>query len=144
MKEKSVFLFDEVDQSILDLLTCNSRRQWQEIGEKVHLTGQAVKNRVDKLEKMGILKNYTINIDYKKLGCMVHTFIAISMKTTKHSEFVEFIKGEKTIIEAHRTGGEACYLLKASTTSQDDLTRLLDAILEYGNYKVSLSLEQVK
>ena len=35
----------------------------KELGEQVFLTGQAVKNRVEQLEDMGILKRYTINID---------------------------------------------------------------------------------
>jgi Lrp/AsnC family leucine-responsive transcriptional regulator len=144
IKEKLGISFDEVDKKILDLLTQNSRMQLQEMGNKVQLTGQAVRNRVDKLEKMGILKNYTITIDYKKLGYTVNAFISVFMKTTKHSEFVKFISGESAILEAHRTGGEACYMLKVSAVSQEELMRLLDAILEYGNYKVSLSLEQVK
>lgn len=30
----------------------------QDIGDKVHLTGQAVSNRISKLEKSGIIKGY--------------------------------------------------------------------------------------
>lgn len=144
MKEKAEFLFDEVDLKILNLLTYNARMQWQEIGDIVHLTGQAVKNRIIKLEKAGILKGYTINIDYKKLNGEMSLFIAVFMKTTNHEAFIRFVNQEQAVSEAHRTGGEACYLLKVYITSEEELTSLLDKILEYGNYKVSLSLQQVK
>ena len=144
MKEKSENLLDDADKEILELLKQNARMQWQEIGERVHLTGQGVKNRVDKLEKLGILRGYTADIDYKKYGYEMNVFIAVFMKTTRHQDFVKLIREESAISEAHRTGGESCYLLKAYVASSEELTRLLDAILEYGNYKVSLSLEKVK
>jgi Lrp/AsnC family leucine-responsive transcriptional regulator len=144
MKEKTEILFDEVDLKILNLLTRNSRMQWQEIGEEVHLTGQAVRNRINKLEKAGILKGYTITIDYKKLNGEMSLFIAVFMKTINHADFISLVNDEHAIVEAHRTGGEACYLLKVCVHGEEELTNLLDKILAYGNYKVSLSLQQVK
>lgn len=52
-------MLDQTDLKILELLLSNSRMQWQEIGEQVHLTGQAVKNRIDRMEKLGVIEGYT-------------------------------------------------------------------------------------
>lgn len=143
-KEKEIKDFDETDKKILEILTQDARMQWQDIGERVHLTGQGVKNRVNKLEKAGILKNYTINVDYKKIGYEMTAFVSVFMKTVNHGEFSQFVKNNPLIIEAHKTGGEACYMMKVCVSSSEELTLLMDEVLRYGNYKVGLSLQQVK
>jgi Transcriptional regulators len=122
----------------------NSRIQWQEIGEKVHLTGQAVRNRIVKLERNKVIKGYTINIDSKVLGNNVTAYITIFMKTTNHEDFKSFIKENLIISEASRISGDGCYLLKVNTKSENELVELLDNILKYGNYKVNLSIENIK
>ncbi|MDA6151480.1 AsnC family transcriptional regulator, partial [Escherichia coli] len=37
---------DQIDFQILRLLTENSRIQWKDLGEQIHMTGQAVGNRI--------------------------------------------------------------------------------------------------
>ena len=56
-------MLDQTDMEIIKLLTQNSRMQWLDIGEIVHLTGQAVKNRVDRLEKLGIIEGYRVKLN---------------------------------------------------------------------------------
>lgn len=45
---------NQVDLQIISLLEQNSRLKWKEIGERVHLTGQAVAARIQKLEDQNI------------------------------------------------------------------------------------------
>lgn len=137
-------MLDQTDLNILELLLSNSRMQWQEIGEQVHLTGQAVKNRIDRMEKLGVIEGYTIKLDRKKLGVEITAFVTIYMKTTDHNAFHNFIKASRIVEEAHRVSGEGCYLLKVYTSNQEELVQFLDEILKYGNYKVNLSITQIK
>ncbi len=46
---------DQTDMLILAELSQNSRITMKELGEKVHLTGQAASSRVAKLEDTGVL-----------------------------------------------------------------------------------------
>lgn len=136
-------MLDKTDMEILNLLTKNSRTRWQEIGDTVHLTGQAVKNRVERLEKSGIIETYTIKINPNKIDKKVTAFITIFMKTTEHLAFQKYIRNKPIIIEAHRISGDGCYILKAAA-SQDEILKFLDEILKYGNYKINLSIENIK
>ena len=77
-------MLEKTDLNILDLLTKNSRMQLQEIGEEVHLTGQAVRNRINKMEKLGIIQGYTIKINPKVMGKELTAFVTIYMKTKNH------------------------------------------------------------
>jgi Lrp/AsnC family leucine-responsive transcriptional regulator len=137
-------LFDGTDLAIIDLLKKNSRLQWREIGEQVHMTGQAVGNRIRRMEELGLIRGYSVIIDDSKIGKTLTAFVTIYMKTTAHSEFHEFIRGNCNIIEADRISGEGCYLLKVKTTSNQELNELLDSLLKFGNYKVNLSIDKLK
>lgn len=48
-------MLDNTDLAIIRLLAEDSRRQWKDIGAKVHLTGQAVAARVRALEEDGVI-----------------------------------------------------------------------------------------
>ncbi|MFL0250721.1 Lrp/AsnC family transcriptional regulator [Clostridium neuense] len=137
-------MIDKTDTEILNLLIENSRAQWQEIGDRVHLTGQAVKNRINKMEKLNIIEGYTLKVNLHKLGKSLIAFITVFMKSSNHSEFKKYILNNSLIIEATRISGDGCYMLKAAVLDDKELTKLLDEILEYGNYKVNLAIENVK
>ena len=51
---------DDTDKRIIEFLRKNARITMKELGEKVFLTGQAVKNRVERLENIGVLQRYSI------------------------------------------------------------------------------------
>nr|MCX3331078.1 winged helix-turn-helix transcriptional regulator [Bacillus pacificus] len=51
-------MFDSTDFKIIKLLQENARMNWKEIGERVHLTGQAVGKRINKLEEAGVIQKY--------------------------------------------------------------------------------------
>jgi len=137
-------MLDQTDIEILRLLTENSRMQMQEIGEQVHLTGQAVRNRINRMEKSGVIQGYTIKIDPKSVGKELTAFVTIFMKTTDHVSFQKYIQSNPSISEANRISGEGCYLLKVNASTQEEIIGILDEILKYGNYKLNLSIEKIK
>ncbi|WP_173427740.1 Lrp/AsnC family transcriptional regulator [Aneurinibacillus tyrosinisolvens] len=137
-------MIDDTDRAILEWLEKDARMQWKEIGEKVHLTGQAVAGRIRRMEEAGIIEGFTIKLNNGKIGKTLTAFITIFMKTTNHSSFQLFLKEKEEIEEAHRVSGEGCYWLKAAFGSEQELNRFLDELLLYGNYRVNLSIGQIK
>ncbi len=55
---------DELDKKIINLLKNDGQLTNKEIGNKVHLTGQAVGKRILSLEDEGIIEGYTIKVHY--------------------------------------------------------------------------------
>ena len=135
---------DHIDFQILRLLTENSRIQWKDLGERIHMTGQAVGNRIKKLEEMGVIKAYTLLVDEMKLGFSYTAFVIIYMKTADHDSFIRLINDRNEVVEAHRVSGEACYHIKIKVNSQEQLNLFLNEILEYGNYSLHLSIQEIK
>jgi len=137
-------IIDHIDFEILTLLKENSRIQWKEIGQKIHMTGQAVGNRIRRLEDMGVIEQYTIAINRAKLLQPITAFITFFVKTANHKAFHEFFQVEEAISEVHRTSGDGCFLLTAHFGSNEELEMFLERLLKYGNYRVNLSLGKIK
>lgn len=135
---------DNIDFQILRILSENSRIQWKDLGEQIHMTGQAVGNRIKKLEENGVIKAYSLVVDEMKLGLNFTAFVVIYMKTTDHDSFIRLMNDWNEVVEVHRVSGEGCYHLKIKVNSQEKLNLFLDKILDYGNYTVHLSIKEVK
>lgn len=135
---------DNIDFQILRLLDENSRVQWKDLGEQIHMTGQAVGNRIKKLEDNGVIKAYSLIVDELKIGLSYTAFVIIYMKTANHDPFLRFIKEGREVVEAHRVSGEGCYHLKVKVNSQEQLNLFLNEILRFGNYSLYLSIKEIK
>lgn len=133
-----------IDFQILRLLSENSRIQWKELGEQIHMTGQAVGNRIKKMEDSGVIKAYSLVVDELKLGLPYTAFVIIYMETVGHGKFIDFLNERQEVIEAHRVSGEGCYHLTIKVRSQEQLNLFLNATLSYGNYALYLSINEVK
>lgn len=51
---------DEINARIIELLKDNARLSYSEIGDQVGISRVAVKKRIDKLEKSGVIKGYRV------------------------------------------------------------------------------------
>jgi Lrp/AsnC family transcriptional regulator, leucine-responsive regulatory protein len=72
---------DAIDLKILDLLQKNAKLSSKEISAKVDLSITPTYERVKRLEKKGIIKRYTIEIDKTKLGVGLRVLCAITLKS---------------------------------------------------------------
>lgn len=73
---------DQIDWKILDTLKENSRLSTSKISKKTGIPITTVFNRMKKLEKEKVIKNYTINLDQKKLGKSILAYILIDYNRT--------------------------------------------------------------
>ncbi|WP_158738009.1 Lrp/AsnC family transcriptional regulator [Alteribacillus sp. YIM 98480] len=135
-------MLDNTDVRILEELSKNSRITMKELGEKVHLTGQAASDRVAKLEDDGVIEGYTIKVNQVKLGWMMHVFITIMIKSTYHQPYLSFIKTqEQYIIHNYKISGDGCYLLECKFPPHEILNTFLEDLNEHANYKLSIVIK---
>lgn len=90
------------------------------------MTGQAVGNRIKKMEDSGVIKAYSLIVDEMKIGLNFTAFVIIYMKTANHDSFIHFVHARSEVIEAHRVSGEGCYHLNIKVKSQEQLNTLLN------------------
>ncbi|MCK1982607.1 MULTISPECIES: Lrp/AsnC family transcriptional regulator [Peribacillus] len=136
-------MIDNTDAGILNELSKNSRITMKELGEKVHLTGQAAASRVAKLEENGVIEGYTIQVNQVKLGCFIHAFITIIIQSTYHQPYLTFLKAQKQyIINNYKISGDGCYLLECKFPSNEALDEFLGNLNKHANYKLSIVINR--
>ncbi len=70
-----------IDIRILKLLSKNARLTYKELAEMLGTTRQRISRRMDRLERNGVIKKYTVIPDYGALG-YVHVILGITLKPT--------------------------------------------------------------
>ena len=68
---------DRIDEQIVALLRDNARRSFQDIGRHVSLSAPAVKRRVDRLERDGVIRGYAATVDPAAFGWHTHAFVEL-------------------------------------------------------------------
>jgi len=63
-----MYEMDKLDMKILNLLLDNCRESDRQIGKKIGISGGAVKSRIQKIEKNGVIEKYTLKIEPPILG----------------------------------------------------------------------------
>lgn len=71
---------DAIDNAILEILTENSKMSIKQIAEQVGLTVTPTFERIKKLEREGVIEQYTIRTNAKKLGKSLHVICQVSLK----------------------------------------------------------------
>ena len=59
---------DKLDMKILSILLDNCREPDRQIGKKIGITGGAVKSRIQRMEKNGVIEKFTLKIEPPVLG----------------------------------------------------------------------------
>jgi Lrp/AsnC family leucine-responsive transcriptional regulator len=69
---------DDIDRRILDHLLRNAREPASSIAKDVNLTASAVRRRIARLERGGVIDRYTVSIKHDELGASIEAFVELS------------------------------------------------------------------
>lgn len=86
-------MLDKLDTGILTILNNNSRMPYLEIAKKLKVSESTIRNRVGSLQKDGVIKNFSINLDPAKLGYGSVALVGIDVQPEK------FLYVAKTLTE---------------------------------------------
>jgi Lrp/AsnC family leucine-responsive transcriptional regulator len=120
---------DNVDRHILSLLQENCKLPLARIGERVGLSAPSVAERIDKLEKSGVIRGYTAVLDARRLGKDITAFIGVFIEHPKAiSSFEKAIDRFEDVQECHHVTGQHTMLLKVKADNTSALEKLIRKI----------------
>jgi DNA-binding Lrp family transcriptional regulator len=120
---------DDIDRRIVALLRQNARRSYLDIGRHVHLSAPAVKRRVDRLEREGVILGYTAIIDPPTFGWHAEAFVDLYCEGRMPGEEIKrAVEREPGVVSAHTVAGEASALLHLMAEDTKDLEQVLERI----------------
>lgn len=79
MRIATVPELDDVDRTILELLVTDARRPYSEIAEHVDLSPPAVRDRIDRLVELGVIRSFTVDLDRSKLHAGTPVLVELSL-----------------------------------------------------------------
>lgn len=135
---------DEIDRQILEILLRNARIPLTELGKRVHMTSQAVKNRLERLNDLGIVQQYTVNVNCPVYGFKIHAIIRLNLDSHKQGQLVEYIHAcSYHIIHFYQTTGTLAYVIDGYFLDNDELQAFLSHIQHYGTYEIQMVLKEI-
>ena len=70
-------MMDRIDRQIVSILQKNARTPLKVIAEKAYLSSPAVSARIERLEKAGIIKGYSAQVNVERLGYVILWHLSI-------------------------------------------------------------------
>lgn len=104
---------DKKDLKIIDILKEDSKQTTNQISKRFNIPITTVHNRIKKLEKLGIIKSYTVNLDYKKLDKGILSYILVSVIYTLPSG--RKVSQEQVAKEIKNIGAEEVSIVTGGT-----------------------------
>src|SRR5215216_1237634 len=129
---------DLVNRRILQELQRNPRLTMTELGRRVGLSSPAVTERVRRLEELGVIQVYRLDLNPAALGLPITAYIRIRPNPGQLPNIAQLAQHIPEVVECHRVTGEDCFIIKVYLPSLDQLDRILDAFLLYGTTTTSL------
>lgn len=131
-------LLDEIDRRIVIELQADGRVSMAELGRRVSLSPPAVADRVQRLERSGVITGYCARVDPRALGYPVAAVVRVAPTSGQLQKIREVALATTEVTECHRITGEDCFLLMLHLRSLDDLEGILDRFTPYGRTTTSL------
>jgi len=138
---------DDVDLEIIRRLKENSKLTYKEIAEAMGISIGAVYNRIKRLEEHGIIKGYTINIDYSKLGYDLTAIIMLQVDGPHIIEVEEKLAKYEENMSVYDVTGDFDIVVIAKVKDREHLNKLIKGILTIPHVKrtvTSIALSVVK
>lgn len=125
-------LLDDVNLRILAELQVEGRVGMAELGRRIGLSAPAVSERVQRLERSGVITGYRAELEPAALGFPISAVVRIRPSPGQLQRIPEIARDTPEVAECHRITGEDCYLLRLHLRSIDELEEILDRFTPHG------------
>src|SRR5262245_19001067 len=130
--------FDATDRRIIGELSEDARVSFAELGRRVNLSPPAVAERVQRLERRGVITGYRAEIDPRALGYPLTAIVRVKPAPGHLPRIPELAAKIPQVGECHRITGEDFFYVKLHLRSIDELSELLDRFLTHGETTTSI------
>lgn len=144
-------MFDAIDKELVKQLQQDCKQTNKELSSKLNLSVTAVYERIKKLEREGVIKQYVALVDSKKVGFGFIVFCQI--KLTQHTKeyltkFEAEVKQLPEVLECFHVSGEYDYLLKVVVEDmahfRNFMVTKLTTLNHIGSTQSSFTISEIK
>ena len=116
---------DKVDHMILKRLLEDGRISFSAVAKEVSLTDVAIKKRVDRLKRKGVINSITADLNLKVLGFENPIFVQIRTELSKNKDVIKKLREFDFITELYQVLGEYNLLAKLIVPDLDSAEKFI-------------------
>jgi Lrp/AsnC family leucine-responsive transcriptional regulator len=123
---------DETNRRLLRELHADPRITMSSLARRVGMSAPAVTERVQRLQRAGVITGFSMVVDPAALGLPVTAFVRVRPAAGELTKIAALAEGLDQVSECHRITGEDCFLVKVHAATIPALEATLDKFLTYG------------
>jgi Lrp/AsnC family transcriptional regulator, leucine-responsive regulatory protein len=129
---------DAVDSAIIDLLFQDSRASLRAIGAQVGLSAPAVRDRILRLEDIGVIEGFGIRLNARALGFALEAILRVEPLPGKMRAVEKVLQAMPEIVECSVVTGEDCFVAPLVLREIAEIDRLLGPLHDIARTKTSI------
>lgn len=131
---------DALDRMLLKLLQEDGRMTVSELSKRLALSRPSVSERMLRLQEKGVITGFGAQVSPAAIGRKIQLIIQLSELKLSPADFEKRIMNDEDILECHRVTGTVSYILKAAVAGMEELSRLVERLMPFGNVNTSVIL----
>jgi Lrp/AsnC family transcriptional regulator, leucine-responsive regulatory protein len=131
-------LIDDTNRRLLAELQENARLSLAELGRRVGLSPPAVAERVQRLERQGVIVGYRAEIDPRALGLSLGAVIRVRPAPGQLTNVAKLARETSEVVDCRRVTGDDCYVMTAHVRDVEHLEEVIDRFVALGQTTTSI------
>lgn len=111
------------DLDVVKILMNNGRKSFVDIAKELNVTETAIRKRIRRMEKEGIIHGYTTEINPKKLGYGVKAVIGIDTTAQRYMPVIQQLKKINEILRLYSSSGDHMIMMECWFENHEILDR---------------------
>ena len=130
---------DEIDKELLAQLKDDCRVSVAELARTVKISRSTVKDRIERLERRGVIKGYALQLGDEYAKAHVRAHVMINLESRQSSHLIRNLKTFRQIRRAYAVSGIYDLIVVVEAESTGELDNVLDQIRELDGIKDTLT-----
>lgn len=117
---------DDIDLKILSILMKDAKTPFTDIAKQLFVSSGTVHVRMKKMEDLGIIKGFSLQLNYHKLGYDITAFLGIYLnKSSQYDIVAKQLTAIPEIVDLHYTTGNYSMFVKLICKDTEHLRKIL-------------------
>ncbi|HEX4249330.1 MAG TPA: Lrp/AsnC family transcriptional regulator [Pseudonocardia sp.] len=125
-------MLDDIDRRLLRELSDDPRQSKSALARRVGISTPTATSRVARLERLGVIRGYRLDIDPTALGLSMSAWVRVRPGPGQLPKIAELAQRTPEISECHRVTGEDCFVLRVHAATLQAMEQVLDRFLLHG------------